>query len=622
MNNLDFAQRYIEDFDFAVFPLYAIENGKCTCGKPCTSPGKHPQTSTGFKAASKNLSDFKHVWTQNDSNIGIATGDVSKIIVLDVDPKNGGTDSLKELIKEIGDFTTYTIKTGSGGLHFYFEYPHGFDIGNSANLLGKGLDIRGRGGYVVAPPSNHLQGNYEIVENSKIIQLPDKLLKLLIQPKTNNQPNNNQPINNDDGIRANGSQPYTSPDNIAQGNRNNELTRLAGSLRRAGLSELAIASALKVENLRICKPPLDDIEIQSIAYSVSRYTPDTILQAISDDPTLKNNQQAKKITTTGFWTLGDFLKQKIPPRDVIGFHLAKKEWGILAAKKNVGKTTFLRNASMMIACGKEFAPFYEDTKPRKVLYLDFESTREMLFPDMKLMLKEGEFTVAEIELIKENFCIIHKGLVDGELLTMQNTMQYLEVLCKKEKIDFVMVDNLSAAFQVLDESSSGVMNQKVVQPVLKFIEMADVALMMVHHSGKSNTNDSYAGRGSSILEDLAPVGFKMDGNTHTGEAVTISNVKRKDGQGYEKVFKLNYDRRWFESTTIAPKAKPMPTYLQIERFVQKHQFPDTVSTKEINQKFPHLDRRHISKRLSELVRDNYISRPKQGQFCDFIPPKK
>jgi hypothetical protein len=94
------------------------------------------------------------------ANVGIATGRKSGIVVLDVDPGNGGHESLERLKKDIPGFPSRaTVRTGSGGLHYYFTYDLDLSIGNSASRLGHGLDVRGDGGFVVAPPSLHASGS-------------------------------------------------------------------------------------------------------------------------------------------------------------------------------------------------------------------------------------------------------------------------------------------------------------------------------------------------------------------------------------------------------------------------------------------------------------------------------
>src|SRR5262249_15398402 len=100
-------------------------------------------------------------WTQwPEANIGIATGAISGLVVLDVDPRHGGDESLEQWKTRYGhDFlTTVTSCTGGGGWHLFYTHPgQSMQIKNKVGLA-PGLDIRGDGGYIVAPPSLHASG--------------------------------------------------------------------------------------------------------------------------------------------------------------------------------------------------------------------------------------------------------------------------------------------------------------------------------------------------------------------------------------------------------------------------------------------------------------------------------
>lgn len=90
-------------------------------------------------------------------NVGIVTGSLSGLVVLDVDPGHGGTGSLRALERKHGALPeTMTSKTGGGGSHFYFAHPGG-DVHNRTNIK-PGIDLRGDGGCIVAPPSIHPSG--------------------------------------------------------------------------------------------------------------------------------------------------------------------------------------------------------------------------------------------------------------------------------------------------------------------------------------------------------------------------------------------------------------------------------------------------------------------------------
>ena len=90
-----------------------------------------------------------------DRNLGICTGSVSGLMVLDVDPRNGGDETLAALLAEFGPLpSTLVVATGGGGKHHFFTTPTPL-LGNSSSRVGKGLDIKCEGGQVVAPPSVH-----------------------------------------------------------------------------------------------------------------------------------------------------------------------------------------------------------------------------------------------------------------------------------------------------------------------------------------------------------------------------------------------------------------------------------------------------------------------------------
>ena len=91
-----------------------------------------------------------------DANVGIVTGVVSELVVLDVDPRHGGGESLAALEAEHGALPrTVESLTGGGGQHLYFRHPGG---SVPSGPIAPGLDLKGDGGLVVSPPSRHVSG--------------------------------------------------------------------------------------------------------------------------------------------------------------------------------------------------------------------------------------------------------------------------------------------------------------------------------------------------------------------------------------------------------------------------------------------------------------------------------
>ena len=132
----------------------------------------------------------KRWWTNYpNANIGIATGEKSGVIVIDVDIKHHegkfGDESLGELEKKLGELPdTWETITPSGGRHIWFKYPRGYDIRNSESKLGQWIDVRANGGYVVAPPSVLKNGKYEwdaglTPNDTPLAEIPEAWLQLL-----------------------------------------------------------------------------------------------------------------------------------------------------------------------------------------------------------------------------------------------------------------------------------------------------------------------------------------------------------------------------------------------------------------------------------------------------------
>jgi hypothetical protein len=136
-----------------VLPVHTPGDDRlCSCGREsCDRPGKHPRLRRGLTDASTDPRRIEMWWARwPDANIGLRTGIVMD--VADVDSADGW-HGLRHLLGGAMPFGPQ-VRTGGGGWHFWFQ-PTGF--GNRVRLI-PGVDWRGAGGYVVAPPSRHASG--------------------------------------------------------------------------------------------------------------------------------------------------------------------------------------------------------------------------------------------------------------------------------------------------------------------------------------------------------------------------------------------------------------------------------------------------------------------------------
>ena len=146
------------EINWHVLPVHAPMGNGCSCFiKGCTSIGKHPVFKGGWKIASIDPNQIKEWFDKGlKRNLAIATGAISGIYILDVDGREG-EEALRKLEAKYDQLpATASVITGRGR-HLYFKSPPE-KIPCSAGTLGRGLDIRGDGGFIIAPPSLHHSG--------------------------------------------------------------------------------------------------------------------------------------------------------------------------------------------------------------------------------------------------------------------------------------------------------------------------------------------------------------------------------------------------------------------------------------------------------------------------------
>jgi hypothetical protein len=195
-----------------------------------------------------------------DANVGIVTGALSRLAVLDIDPRHGGTEALAALEQKNGPLpATVEAQTGGGGRHLYFKPSNPL---RSRAGLAAGIDIRAEGGLVVAPPSIHPSGKryaWRTGHDPALLEaapLPEWLERLASAPEGRGQPVRYWR----ELLRA----------GVEEGVRNNTIASLAGHLLWRGVDpEVAIELLLCWNRVR-CRPPLEDEEVARVVSSITR----------------------------------------------------------------------------------------------------------------------------------------------------------------------------------------------------------------------------------------------------------------------------------------------------------------------------------------------------------------
>lgn len=194
------------------------------------------------------------------ANLGIVTGEISNVVVLDIDPKHGGDASLERLEARFGALPpTVEAETGGGGRHLYFTHPGGL-VRNRVGLA-QGIDLRGDGGYIVAPPSVHPNGRRyawlagRSPDDHPLAALPRWLLAGSGGPRAG---------------RSLADWRQLVHEGVPEGQRNAAVASLTGYLLWHGVDPDVVLELLLAWNRARCRPPLDDAEVAQVVASIAR----------------------------------------------------------------------------------------------------------------------------------------------------------------------------------------------------------------------------------------------------------------------------------------------------------------------------------------------------------------
>ena len=291
---------------------------------PCN--GKTPATPHGCKDATTDPARIAEWWGGSTYNVAIATGNGIVVLDVDADHERGkfGDETLEALEQQYGKLPdTWTCLTGGGGVHYYFACADpALTVGAG---FAPGLDYRGAGGYVIAPPSIHPETGraYEWEASSTptsvpLAPLPDWLHRLMRQDKPKQ------------------AKSKEAPGKVTEGRRNEEMFRLAASLRAKGLTVAEITAALTEANKTRCDPPLSKQEIESICQSTGRYERGKLKeQALTPRPLLI---KASDIPYS-------------PPKWSIAPYFQRGKLTMIQGENGSGKTAFICGIAALISTG-------------------------------------------------------------------------------------------------------------------------------------------------------------------------------------------------------------------------------------------------------------------------------
>ncbi len=522
------------DRRWPVLPLHGIKDGRCTCGNPeCNNQGKHPRTKHGVKDATTDKNVIRQ-WGEKwpDANFGIATGKATGLVVLDVDPRHGGDESLQNVREKYGEIpdTAETI-TGGGGKHLLFRHPgNGTVIRNAANFKGfEGLDLKSDGGYIAAPSSSHISGGtyrWELSSHPDEVSLAPTPAWILSPVSDKTDKPDTDGTDRPDGTGRSESMcrwATEALEGVPEGERDATCFRLAARYKTKGLDLEETLFHLK-RWAKDCEPEFPAHEVEKCVKSA--YTqrisenepePDTMLIWAKDMELLEGEE------IESLW--GDvFFPESI--------HLFSGESG-------AGKTTFLYNLAIEGAKGKSLLdiPF---PHPFRTLYLDLESPSRLRAH--KLNLIAGNERPEELAFFT--------------LTNIAWELDRLIAIVQEHGFDLVIVDTINEAFQTQKEDDNAEANRQM-KMVRKLVRQTGAAVILVHHMGKKHQEKGvYKSRGATARAAASDVVINFEGVD--GEVARLSIGKNRwYGDKSELLLRKIGDDRFEPTeqlvTTTAPK---------------------------------------------------------------------
>lgn len=444
---LEYARYYVSK-GFSVIPLMPRDK------KPAVSW-------TDYQNRKPTEEELVEWFSSGEKNIGIVTGKISGIVVIDLD-----SDEAQNFAKSNHFPPTPNVITRKG-YHLYYAYPQKTGVRNFQKRDGlPNIDLRGDGGYVVAPPSVHPDGHiYQWCDNQGLEDLTLGEPPRIILAEKDEQ---KKPLK----------ELYRG---VPESMRNESMTRIVGSLVNDGLTfEECLKVALSVNERNI--PPMERKEVEGIVKSI--YEKHLRERPVSQFSGHIYKAKTKKVYAEDFDPRGELKKgHELKAMDcrvewVIEKLLPKQSITLLHGKGGVGKTWLSLLLAKTVSEGDYFMGLRTEKTP--VYYIDFENSLSVLIERIrKLGADDVNFWHFSFEnkppKIDSHDWDVYKKLPQG----------------------LITIDTYRA-FQSGDENDSQQMSLNMEK--MKELRELGFTILLLHHTPKSNERIY---KGSTAIFDLS-----------------------------------------------------------------------------------------------------------------------
>jgi bifunctional DNA primase/polymerase-like protein/AAA domain-containing protein len=462
---------------------------------PITPGEKSPPLISGWQNfATSDEVRVRAWWAQwPDANIGIHC---DGLLVIDVDPKKGGYESLKALEKEIDLEATYEVQTPSGGRHLYYRAESG-SVRNGVDILGPGLDIRATNGYVVAPSSSTVSGSYTVYADEPIADAdPAIIARCGVRPKE--APVSDIGIVTDASAAIERALDFLAEREPAFQGQGGDLHtfRTVCVLRDFGVPQNRVAEVMADWNAR-CSPPWESEALETKIRNAYNYAQnqagilspegvgfEEVVVNENDSSQIENDDDVELFHPSAV-TDDEILKVDYLIKGV----LDREANAVLFGQWNVGKTFVVLDMAACIASGTDW--FGRRVKKGRVLYLGYEGIRAM---KKRMRALREKHTLLQIPTTPLEWAPIRKALTDPKGKAEANLI--IKKFGRKHggPPALIVIDTLAAALGG-DDSDATLMEQ-LNSIVRELMRVYKCTVLRVHHSGHGNQERA---RGHSSL---------------------------------------------------------------------------------------------------------------------------
>ena len=473
------------------YPVQPPANDSCTCrkGRACEDPGKHPNFELGgLTSATVDPSILKTLFSSSEASIGLIC---DSFWVLDIDGEAGLRD-LDRLIAENGELPrTPTAATGGGGKHYLFRVDRRVSK-NQTKIQGLSIDLKTKGGAIVAAPSLHASGNrYRWIvspEEADLAAAPEWLINFVTGATAKSKPAAPSEFSFEDlDLR-------TAP-GVGDGERTDKLCRLVGS-HLGRLGDTPDLLQLATDWGRRCDPPMKEA-------SVAKTVVNLVAKHLANNP---QNENSEATAQEGSLDLQVLSFRDIEAKPVAWLWPGRFALGkitLLTGEGGVGKSMLTCDMAARISKGTAFPDgascqigdsFFigsedgaEDTVRPRLDAAGANVDRVHLIRGPK---PEGEEYASPIDLSR------HIGKLDT-------------LLANYPEAKLVVIDPIMDYLGAATNSDRATDVRRVLSPLRSLAERHQVAIVAMNHLNKAGKGSKNRSLGSGAFVQVARIELRV-----------------------------------------------------------------------------------------------------------------